>query len=314
MFCKTAFRVGLCMLLLTIASCSAPEAVTPRTTPETTPETTVNDVSGSEVIISLGDKKLTMQQIEWMQPGADKNTIARIADWWLGNELLYAEAERRGITREPKAKFLAELMRKKSFVQQLTSQVRDAVEISDEKVLAYYEENKETDPRLKQPGYLSFSHIRTKTQEQAQAALERIKAGEDINELAKELSIYSDAKKGGVAKKYMYKTVKRRFGDAFFSAMTAAKKNDLIGPVKTKDNAYEIARLEGKTEPKILPFEKVKDRIKARLERTEKSEAFKSLLDTLKEKAADKIVRSPRAIQTGKPDVMRPRIRQRRNR
>ena len=310
MFCKVVFRVGLCMFLLTAASCSAPEAVTPKSAPETT----VKDVSGSEVIISLGDKKLTMQQVEWMQPGADKNTIAKVADWWLGNELLYAEAESRGITGQPKAKFLAELMAKKSFVQQLASQVNDAVKISDEKVLAYYEENKETDPRLKQSGYLSFSHIRTKTQEQAQAALERIKAGEDINELAKELSIHNDAKKGGVAKKYMYKTAKRRFGEEFFAAMTAAKKDDLIGPVKAKGNTYEIARLEGKTEPKILPFEKAKGQIKAKLERTEKSRAFKSLLDTLKENAGDKIVKSPRAIQSGKPDGMRPRMRQKRNR
>lgn len=311
MLCKITLRAGLCVLLLTIASCSTPETITSEGTAATKSKDLGDSTGPSEVIISLGGKKLTMQQVKWMQPGADKNVIGKIADWWLENELLYAEAKRRGITRDPKAKFLAGLMRKKGFVQQLTLQARDTVEISDEKVLAYYEQNKETDPQLKRPGYLSFSHIRTKTLEQAQTALERIEAGEDINALARELSVYADAKKGGVAKKYMYKTVKRRFGEEFFVAMTAAKKEDLIGPVKTKDNAYEVARCEGKTEPKILPFEKVKEQIKAKLEQTEKSNAFKSLMDTLKEKAADKIVRSPRITQPEKPSGGKPRQRRR---
>ena len=307
---KITFRVGLYVLLFTIASCLTPETISVKGTAETKSKNLDNSAVDSEVIISFGDKKLTMQQVKWMQPGADKKTIARIADWWLDNELLYAEAERRGITREPKAAFLSELMRKKGFAQQLASQVQNAAKISDEKVLAYYEQNKDTDPKLKQPGYLSFSHIRTKTLEQAQAALKRIKAGENINALARKLSIYGDAKKGGVAKKYMYQTVKRRFGNEFFEALTAAGEGELIGPVKTKDNAYEVARCEGKTKPKILPFEKVKGQIKAKLERTEKSNAFKSLLDTLKEKAADKIVRSPQITQPEKPAGGKPRPRQ----
>ena len=65
----------------------------------------------SEVIISWKDKKLTLQQISWMYPSTNNKTIARAANWWLENELLYAEAEKRGITKEPKAKFIAELTR-----------------------------------------------------------------------------------------------------------------------------------------------------------------------------------------------------------
>lgn len=307
MFHKIAFRAGLCVALLAFVSYSVPETVTSEDTAEIggvetakpKSEEVVSEVS--DVIISLGDKKLTMEQVKWIHPDADNRRMAWFADWWLENELLYAEAERRGITKESKAKFIAELMKKKVFSNELTTQVRDAVKISDEKALSYYEENKEIDLRIKQPGYLSFSHIRTKTLEEAQAVLERIKAGEDISALAKELSIYLDAKRGGLARRYMYEIVEKRFGTKFFEALVAAKQGELIGPLKIKDNAYEVARLDGKIEPKPpLPFEKVKDQIKSLLERTEKADAFKSLLDSLKEQAADKIVRSPPITQKGK--------------
>lgn len=307
MFHKIAFRAGLCVALLAFVSCSAPETVTSEDTAEVGMVETAKAESKelasetSEIIISLGDKKLTMEQIKWIHPDTDNRKMAWFADWWLENELLYAEAKRRGITKEPKAKFIAELMKKKVFSQELTSRVRDAVKISDEKALTYYEENKETDLRIKQPGYLSFSHIRTKTLEEAQAVLERIKAGEDISALAKELSVHLDARRGGVARRYMYEIVEKRFGTKFFEALVAAKEGELMGPIKIKDNAYEVARLDGKIEPKPpLLFEKVKDQIKSLLERTEKANAFKSLLDSLKKEAADKIVRSPLITQPGK--------------
>lgn len=304
MFHKIIFRVILCVLLLTIASCSAPETITSRGTAEVSGAETTKAESekvgsdASEVIIRLGDKKLTVQQVKWMQPNAAGPQIAMLADWWLENELLYAEAKRRGITKERKAKFLAEVMRRRGFAQELRTQVWDAVKISEESILAYYEKNKKTDRNLQRPGRLSFSHIRTKTLEEAQAVLERIKAGEDINELAKELSIDDDAKKGGVVKKRMYKTIRRKFGNEFFEALEAAKEGELIGPIKAKKDGYEVARQERKIEPEPLPFEKVKDSIKTQLQRTEKDKTLKSLLDSLKKEADDKIVRSPLIIQT----------------
>lgn len=296
------FRLSLCVLLLIVVSCSAPETVpmmpigvTDVNGVETARAESEEDLGdASKVIISLGDKKLTVQQVKWIQPNIKDEEIAGIADWWLDNELLYAEAERRGITKEPKAKFMAELMRKKAFSLELGASVRNSVEISDEEILAYYEENKDFGLKLKGPGYLSFSHIRTSTLEYAQAVLETIKAGEGINALAREVSIYDDAEKGGVVEKCPYNTVKRRFGMRFFEVLLATRKGELIGPIKVDNNAYEVVRHEGKIRPKPLPLEEVKDRIRSELQRKESVNAFIYLLDSLKEEAADKIAKSPR--------------------
>jgi hypothetical protein len=267
-----------------------------------TAPTDSNDAS--EVIISLGDKKLTMQHLRWLHPDAEGIQIATFARWWLENELLYAEAEKRGITEESKTRFFSEMMRRSVFGRELESRVKDAVKITDKDVLAYYEKNKETDRTLAKPGYLSFSHIRTKTLKEAQAALKRIKAGEDMSRLAKELSISSDGRRGGVIKRpHTYRLVEKRFGTKFLEELRAAKEGELIGPIEVEEDdgyEYEVARKKSEIKPVPKPFEEVKDKIQSQLQRREKNKAYQSLLDSLKNKATGKIVKSPRLIEAEK--------------
>ena len=269
-------------------------------------------IDDSEVIVSLGDEKLTMEQIKWRYPDPEAYQIVTLANWWIKNELLYAEAVKRGILNQPRAKFLAETGRKGGFAQGLAMQVRDTVEVSDEAIWAYYEKNKNTDSRLGKQGSLGFSHVRTGTLEEAKAVLERIKAGENINDLAKELSIDGDAKRGGIVRRMTYKRVKRRFGAEFLEAMTAAEKDELIGPVEVEvedeDEGYEVARKTEETRPEYLPFEEVQHIIKQRLQAEKAKKAFRELVDSLNEEAADRIVKSPRLIEAEKAAVQRPRM------
>jgi hypothetical protein len=256
------------------------------------------DNSASEVLISLGDAKLTMQQIGWRLPNPQGAQMARLAKSWLETELMYAEAERRGITKQPRAEFFADIMRKTAFSQELRRQVTEAVKITDEDVLAYYEKNKETDPKLTTRGNLTFSHIRTKTLQEAQSVLEKLKAGENINDLAKRLSVASDAVLGGVAKERSYSQVRQLYSEEFLEKIRAAKDGEFVGPVVAgRESYYEVARKDGETKPTPLPFEQVKEKLKSQLERTGKEKAYRSLLDSLMKEATGKIVKSPRLIQ-----------------
>lgn len=297
---------GVCILLFTIASCLASGTSPSKETAEVgrveaaqLPSRDSNDAS--EVIISLGGKRLTMGQVRWMRPDAEDRQIAVIAKWWLETELLYAEAEKVGITNEAKAKFFAEMMRKSSFGKEVMTRVQDAVETTDADVLAHYEKNKKTDRTLMQPGNLSFSHVRTKTLKEAEAVLERLKSGEGINELAKELSISIDARRGGVVRERRHRDVEKRFGSSFLEALEAAKDGELIGPIKVdKDDGYEVARKTGEIKPTPRPFDEVKNRIKSDLQRAGRNNALKSLLDRLKKEAEHKIVKSARLVEIEK--------------
>ena len=315
---KILFAVITCLSLFILSSCEEAKTASPKAAVSDTKlapakavkaeaeeqkkEELKDDTDTSEVLISIGDKKLTSQKIGWMQPNPTKQQIADIANWWLENELLYEEAVKRGLDKAPKTRFLAELMQKRAISQELSASVKESVKITDEKIKTYYDANKNTDPRLTEPGHVSFSHIRTKTIADANAVLVRIKSGEDINAIAKELSTYRDAKEGGTVKKYTYERVKSRFGKQFFNELTAAKEGSIIGPVKVEnEEAYEIARFEGKTEPNVLTFEKAKDRIRPKLLQSEKTNAFNTLLDSLKKSAADKITKSSVLTQQETP-------------
>ncbi|MEN6385180.1 MAG: peptidyl-prolyl cis-trans isomerase, partial [Phycisphaerales bacterium] len=148
----------------------------------------------------------------------------------------------------------------------------------------YYEENKEKDPRLMEPAYLSFSHITVDTNEQAAAIRQRLEKGEEINELAKTLSVASDAKKGGKAVKFREETVRQQYGKPFFDALKSASEGEIVGPIQNSQGKYEIARHEGSRAPKVLDYEKVKDQIKASLEGQQKKESIEKLINDLREK------------------------------
>ncbi|NIA17409.1 MAG: hypothetical protein GWO86_03575, partial [Planctomycetes bacterium] len=199
----------------------------------------------------------------------------------------YALAKK--IDDDPKTEFLADMAFKKTVISELIDRTRNAVKVDDAAVSKYYQDNKETDPSLKTPLYLSFSHIQTATEAQAQAVRERIEKGENINALAKELSIAKDAKKGGKALKYQEKTVAGRFGDEFLQALLGASEGVIIGPVKNKKGNYEIARHEGKRKAKLKPFEKVKEQIRSKLNGELKRKAVNDLLESLRSRADAKI-------------------------
>lgn len=296
---KIFCRITLCLTMLAFSSCSAPANPDPNDAPQAE-QAEVDQVQSQQtskispdVLVRYGDKMLTMEQARWMQPSSDSRKTEEFANWWIENELLYEEALRRGITDQPKAKFIAEALKKRAFAQVLRRQVTQEVEVSDAEAMAHYEKRKVSDLKLMEPGSLSFSHIRTEGLKDAEAALQRIKAGEDINELAKELSTYSDAQKGGVVDKQPYNTVRRFFGTPFFETLLTAKEGDLIGPAHIRGDTYEIAIFKSRVEPKTLPFDEVKEQIKSKLKRNKASAAYNELLDSLKKAASDKIVRSP---------------------
>jgi peptidyl-prolyl cis-trans isomerase C len=208
-----------------------------------------------------------------------------IANYWLDMQLLYEEAVKRGIDKDEKAKFLADISHKRTIASELLETVRNNAKVTDEEVHKYYEENKETDLSLKEPMYLSFSHITLNSLEEAEAALKRINAGEDINVLAKELSTASDAQRGGKANKFQENTVRSRFGSDFLNALLNATEGQIIGPVKNKDGKYEIVRHEGKRAQKIKDFEKVEQMIRANLENQARKKAMDDLTNGLRENA-----------------------------
>jgi len=320
MSCKNVLTFVVCALLSTVSACQGPATGTSTQPPPNATEALAtpgqaedNNSTDAELLVRLGDKELTMQQVKWRLPDPTDRQIAMLAKAWIRAELLYAEAERRGIPSEPQTQFLAEMQKKGVIAQELERQLRGSVQVTDEMALQYYEKNKDKDFRLFRRGSVTFSHVRTPTREQAESVLNRIKAGEQIEPIAKELSIHPDRENGGFAEKFSLRKIKSSFGNDFAEAIRAAKQGELIGPIELEEQqGYEIARKHEQAPPEPRPFERVKPYIMAHLKRTEGNKAVKSMLEELKEKASDKIIKSQRLIEAEKTAAERPAAGRRR--
>ena len=77
---------------------------------------------------------------------------------------------------------------------------------------------------------VSASHILVKTDGEAYVILQKIKAGESFEELAKQRSICPSGKKGGSLGWFGRNQMVKEFEVAAFSG----KKGQIIGPVKTQ--------------------------------------------------------------------------------
>ncbi len=327
MNCKNTYRViVLTALLAGVVSCReaeqkpvtsvAPEGpavvepepvVAPGTAKESEP--VAAEVSSEEqaeqtgpqedVIVSYGDEKLTSHHVGYLQPGADSKTIKKMADWWLTIHLLGDEAIKRGIDKDPAVKWKADLRAKQMYAEGLKEHVRNSFQVTDQQLLDYYEQNKEVDRQINEPAKLSFTHVASKTLEESQAIFARVKAGQDIVALARELSFDADKRKDGAVRNTPETTVDKRFGAEFLNAVLYASEGDIIGPIKAtlgmgRGERYEVARFEGKEPGRIKSFEEVKDYIRTRVERTGKEKAVKDLIKMLEEQAGDKIYKSER--------------------
>ena len=248
-----------------------------------------------EVIAKVGDEVLTREKINWMQENASPDIVKKIADWWIETELLYGDAVKsQEMFQDDMDKYLFELQRKKLYVVKFVEylQMKEFV-ISDEEAKEYYEKNKATDINLQNVGQATFTHIESDTLEKAQGVLEKLKAGGDIKELAKTESIAKDAKQGGYMIKIGFGVIQRRFGSEIAAQIEKAELNKLIGPLKNKNEKYEIISVESLKKTEILPLEKARKKIDATLLGKKREQYFSDYRENLKKDNAEKIYRSP---------------------
>ncbi len=104
--------------------------------------------------------------------------------------------------------------------------------VTPAQIQAYYAKNK---ARFAQPERRDLRIILTKTEAQAQAALDRVKGGESFGKVAKDVSIDQASKgQGGV----LLSVAKGQQEKALDDAVFAAEKGKLTGPVKTQFGYY----------------------------------------------------------------------------
>lgn len=168
--------------------------------------------------------------------------------------------------------YLQDAIRKDILITKLQEKLTADVAVTDEEVAAYYTTN--------QSQFLSVkaSHILLEDEEEAKKALERVKNGENFNDLAAELSKDPSAKENKGDLGYFRKgQMVEPFEDAAFQ-MQVGQISELV---KT-DFGYHIIKLEDR---KFEKLEDVSAELKISMLDSKKDKVYQELLTEMRSKA-----------------------------
>ena len=151
------------------------------------------------------------------------------------------------------------------------------VDITDEEMKTHFEENKDS---YNEPEQVEASHILVENEETANKVKEKLEAGEDFAELAKEYSTdTSNAENGGELGYFSKGTMVEEFEHIAFSMNVG----EISDPVKT-DYGYHIISVTDKKEAKEANFEDHKEEIEQTLFDQEISTEYSTWITEQREK------------------------------
>jgi len=173
---------------------------------------------------------------------------------------------------------LKEDIKRQLTINFILEETRKQVIISDEELLEYYTENKES---FLDPEQVHARHILLETEEEANNLLLQLKEGIiDFSEMAKEKSIGPSAPSGGDLGFFTRGQMVKEFEDAAFSL----EPGEISGVVQT-EFGYHIIKCEEKKEEYSPTFEEAKERISNTLKYQRENEAISALTSKLREEA-----------------------------
>lgn len=168
--------------------------------------------------------------------------------------------------------YFKDSIKKDLTISKLKEKMTENAEISEEEIAVFYNSHMDMFYRVK------ASHILLETEDEAKKILERVKAGEDFNNLAKEYSTDPSVKENNGDLGYF------RHGDMveeFETAAFALKPGEISELVKSQ-YGYHIIKVEDK---KIDKLEDVKDELKTNMIMEKKNEDYNKAFEEMYTKA-----------------------------
>lgn len=237
------------------------------------------------VLARVDDVKITQTEFEAefetlpdyaKQVFADQAGRERFLNEIVNKELLYRAAVKKGLDKTPEfARKLADFKKLTLVSELIEKEILPKATVSDQEVKEFYEKNKDEFATTKE---VKASHILVKTEEEARKVLDRLKAGEKFESLARALSIDKASAKNGGDLGYFSRG---QMVPEFEKAALALNTGEVSAPVKTPFGYHLIKVTDRKTGP-AMEFERIRDLISQKLAADRQREAFDSYLTELK--------------------------------
>ena len=150
------------------------------------------------------------------------------------------------------------------------------VNINDEELESYYEENKDT---LFSPVSYTASHILVQNEDEANKILDKINDGLDFAKAAEEYSIDPSGKNGGSLGTFPKGVMVKEFQEG----LDSIEIGEISKPVKSQFG-YHIIKLDDKNEQKAS-FEEMKEQVRSTYEMVKRQEKYLEIINDLTKKA-----------------------------
>ena len=240
-------------------------------------------MSEVKVLATVGETDITdeevQQFIQHLGPQAamqfsNPEGIKQVAGELINQELLFLEAKKLGLDKEEDFINELEKVQKNVLKQYAINNLMSNIEVTDEEVEEFYNENKEF---FKTPETVKASHILVDAKEKAEEIIEEIKQGLGFGEAAEKYSSCPSKERGGDLGDFGKGQMVPEFEDAAF----ALEIGEISEPVETQ-HGFHVIKLEGKTEEGISPFVDVKDQIKQQVIAMKQQEVYLDKAEELK--------------------------------
>lgn len=183
-----------------------------------------------------------------------------------------------------------ETQKKELKAQKVYDQITGDIEVTDDDVQAYYDENKDT--QYTQSAGANAAHILLAEKDsdgnidfdaslkKAEEVKAKLDSGEDFATLASQYGTDGTKDKGGDLGYVAYN--QQNYDQDFLDGFKALSEGQISDPVKSQFG-YHIIKATGLKDSQVTPFDQVKDQIKAQLLQEKKNQAYQDKLKEWKE-------------------------------
>ncbi|WP_275695619.1 peptidylprolyl isomerase [Ferdinandcohnia quinoae] len=211
----------------------------------------LTDQYGTDALESLISNKIVELEVKKEKiTVSDKemdSELDALIEAYGGEDALKSSLETQGFTME-------DVKDDVKFYIQTKKLLEPRVEVTDDEIKTYFEENKDS---FATPEQVKASHILVEDEETAKEVKKKLDEGANFEDLAKEYSTDSSAESGGDLGYFSAGDMVEEFEKAAFSM----KIDDISNPVKT-ENGYHIIKVTDKKAATAANYEDSKDTIK----------------------------------------------------
>lgn len=237
------------------------------------------------VLVSVDGDKLTAPELDSLSPEGfevTRENLGKILDKWVSNTLMYQEALRRGLEKEPQIRARLKRLERDYLVNELLDRLTTNIKVGQDAAMQYFNQHKD------EFSYeVKITRIVMADSMMAAQTLAELRAGADFIKTARERS-EDLALEPGQESRYFARNIgdPRMGGDPAIAEAIFALAPGQVSDVVASQEGYQIIKLVDKKKVKAdASFAMARDEIEAILSYRRSQAVVDSVLTSLREKA-----------------------------